>query len=65
MNEPNPFESLRQMAAGYCLSRGLHVVANLAVAIHRLSCALARAVLGVVVASLGIGYALEGEVGGR
>ena len=32
MNEPNPFESLRQMAAGYCLSRGLHVVANLAVA---------------------------------
>ena len=32
MIEPNPFETLRQMAAGYCLSRGLHVVANLAVA---------------------------------
>src|SRR6185503_4777118 len=32
MHEPNPFETLRQIAAGYCLSRGLHVVANLAVA---------------------------------
>ncbi|MGH7179330.1 MAG: methyltransferase, partial [Tepidisphaeraceae bacterium] len=32
MIEPNPFETLRQMAAGYCLSRCLHVVANLAVA---------------------------------
>jgi hypothetical protein len=32
MIELNPFETLRQMAAGYCLSRGLHVVANLAVA---------------------------------
>jgi len=30
--EPNPFETLRQTAAGYCLSRALHVVANLAVA---------------------------------
>lgn len=28
----SPFEILRQMAAGYCLSRGLHVIANLAVA---------------------------------
>jgi hypothetical protein len=32
MNELNPFETLRQMAAGYCLSRGLHVVASLGVA---------------------------------
>jgi hypothetical protein len=32
MIEPNPFETLRQIAAGYCLSRGLHVIANLAVA---------------------------------
>ena len=32
MIEPNPFETLRQMAGGYCLSRGLHVVANLAIA---------------------------------
>ena len=32
MIEPNPFETLRQIAGGYCLSRGLHVVANLAVA---------------------------------
>ena len=32
MIEPNPFETLRQMTGGYCLSRGLHVVANLAVA---------------------------------
>lgn len=32
MSEPNPFEALRQIAGGYCLSRGLHVVANLAVA---------------------------------
>jgi O-methyltransferase domain len=32
MIEPNPFETLRVMAAGYCLSRGLHVVANLGVA---------------------------------
>jgi hypothetical protein len=32
MIEATPFETLRQMAAGYCLSRGLHVVANLAVA---------------------------------
>jgi|APFre7841882724_1041349.scaffolds.fasta_scaffold47145_1 hypothetical protein len=32
MIEHNPFETLRQIAAGYCLSRGLHVVANLAVA---------------------------------
>ena len=32
MIEPNPFETLRQMAGGYCLSRGLHVVANLGVA---------------------------------
>ena len=32
MIEPNPFETLRQIAAGYCLSRGLHVVANLAIA---------------------------------
>ena len=32
MIERTPFETLRQMTAGYCLSRGLHVVANLAVA---------------------------------
>ena len=32
MIEPNPYETLRQMTAVYCLSRGLHVVANLAVA---------------------------------
>ena len=32
MIELNPFETLRQIAAGYCLSRALHVVANLAVA---------------------------------
>jgi hypothetical protein len=32
MIEPNPFETLRQIAGGYCLSRSLHVVANLAVA---------------------------------
>ena len=32
MTEPNPFETLRQIAGGYCLSRSLHVVANLAVA---------------------------------
>ena len=34
MVESNPFETLRQMAAGYCVSRGLHVVADLAVADH-------------------------------
>jgi len=32
MIEPNPFETLQQVAGGYCLSRALHVVANLAVA---------------------------------
>jgi O-methyltransferase len=32
MIELNPFETLRQIAAGYCLPRGLHVVANLGVA---------------------------------
>ncbi len=32
MIEPDPFETLRQISGGYCLSRGLHVVANLAVA---------------------------------
>ena len=32
MIEPSPFETLRRIAAGYCLSRCLHVVANLAVA---------------------------------
>jgi hypothetical protein len=32
MIEPNPFETLRQIAGGYCLSRGLHVVAKLAIA---------------------------------
>jgi len=32
MIEPNPFEALREISGGYCLSRGLHVVANLAVA---------------------------------
>jgi len=32
MAEPNPFELLRQIAGGYCLSRSLHVVANLGVA---------------------------------
>jgi hypothetical protein len=32
MIETNPFETLREMAGGYCLSRGLHVVANLGVA---------------------------------
>ena len=31
MNEPNPFETLRELAGGYCLSRGLHVVADLKV----------------------------------
>jgi len=30
--ESNPFETLRQTAAGYCVSRALHIVANLAVA---------------------------------
>lgn len=29
---PDPFESLRQIYAGYCLSRGLHVIADLGVA---------------------------------
>jgi hypothetical protein len=29
MIEPNPFETLRQIAAGYCLSRGLHVADSL------------------------------------
>lgn len=32
MIESNPFETLREIAGGYCLSRSLHVVANLAVA---------------------------------
>jgi hypothetical protein len=32
MAERDPFETLRQIAAGYCLSRALHVVANLGVA---------------------------------
>ena len=32
MSEPNPFDTLRQIAAGYCLPRGLHAVANLGVA---------------------------------
>ena len=32
MIEPNPFETLRQIAGGYCLSRSLHVVADLAIA---------------------------------
>ena len=32
MNEPNPLHTLLQMAAGYCLPRCLHVVANLGVA---------------------------------
>lgn len=32
MIEPNPLHTLLQMAAGYCLSRCLHVVANLGVA---------------------------------
>jgi hypothetical protein len=32
MNSPDPFETLRHMAAGYGLTRGLHVVAELAVA---------------------------------
>ena len=32
MIESNPFETLRQIAGGYCLSRSLHVVADLAVA---------------------------------
>lgn len=30
--EANPFESLRQIYSGYCLARGLHVVADLGVA---------------------------------
>ena len=30
--EANPFEALQQMAAGYCLLRCLHIVANLSVA---------------------------------
>lgn len=32
MIEPNPFETLRQIAGGYCLSRCLHVVADLDIA---------------------------------
>ena len=32
MVEPNPFETLTQMAGGYCLPRCLHVIANLGVA---------------------------------
>lgn len=32
MFEESPFEALREITAGYCLSRSLHVVANLAVA---------------------------------
>ena len=32
MIEPSPFETLRRIAAGYCLSRCLHVVANFSVA---------------------------------
>ena len=32
--EADPFETLRQIAGGYCLSRSLHVVAQLAVADH-------------------------------
>ncbi|MEJ7820342.1 MAG: methyltransferase [Rubrobacteraceae bacterium] len=32
MIEPNPFDTLWQMATGYCLSRCLHVVADLGVA---------------------------------
>ena len=32
MTNPNPFHTLREMAAGYCLPRCLHVVADLAVA---------------------------------
>jgi len=34
MTDSNPFETLQQIAGGYCLSRSLHVVANLAVADH-------------------------------
>ena len=30
--QPNPFDTLQQMAAGYCLPRCLHMVANLGVA---------------------------------
>jgi len=32
MNEPNPLHTLLQITAGYCLTRCLHVVANLGVA---------------------------------
>lgn len=32
LEPPNPFEALRQIFAGYCLSRGLHVIADLGVA---------------------------------
>jgi len=32
VNAQNPLETLRQMAAGYCVSRSLHIVANLGVA---------------------------------
>jgi hypothetical protein len=32
MAEPNPFATLQEMAGGYCLSRCLHVVADLGVA---------------------------------
>jgi hypothetical protein len=32
MNEMDPFETLRQISAGYCLSRSLHVLAELNVA---------------------------------
>jgi hypothetical protein len=32
LDKSNPYETLREIAGGYCLSRGLHVVANLGVA---------------------------------
>lgn len=34
MTDQNPFDALRGIAAGYCVARSLHAVANLAVADH-------------------------------
>lgn len=49
MTEPNPFETVLQIAGGYCVPRCLHVVADLGVADHlddtpRTAAALAAAV---------------------
>jgi len=32
MADEDPFDAIRQMAAGYCLARSLHVAANMAIA---------------------------------